>query len=105
MQTSHIRDPASKFLGTVSQRVPRRRSPSRLRTPILADPLRCYFPDLGPFEKDLADERLARRARGGDVDDGIPEPHQGKDDTGSVFVRVRDMLWVSEGVDAVDGGW
>ena len=41
--------------------------------------------------------------RGGDVDDRVPEPHQGEDDAGSVAEGEGDEGWVDEGVDSVDG--
>ena len=48
------------------------------------------------------DEILARRSGRGEVDDRVPEAHEGKDDAGGVLVRDRDRGRVREAVNAVD---
>lgn len=53
--------------------------------------------------KEVGEEGPASGARGRDVDDRIPEAHEGKDDACSVGVGDGDFLGVDEGVDAVDG--
>lgn len=54
--------------------------------------------------EEVGKERPASSARGCDIDDRIPEAHEGKDDACRVGVRDGDGLGVDEGVDAVDGG-
>lgn len=51
----------------------------------------------------MEEEGAARGARGGDVDDRVPEAHEGEDDAGGVGVGDGDGLGVDERVDAVDG--
>lgn len=43
-----------------------------------------------------ADERLAGGPGGGDVDDGIPEAHEGKDDAGGEGERNGNQIRVNQ---------
>ena len=39
-----------------------------------------------------------------DIDDGVPEPHEGQNDRSSVAEGERHCRRVREGVDSIDGG-
>ena len=53
--------------------------------------------------EEVQEEGAASGARGRDVDDRVPEAHEGEDDAGRVGVGNGDGFGVDEGVDAVDG--
>ena len=55
------------------------------------------------FAEEIGEEGPASGARGRDVDDRVPEAHEGKDDACRVCVGNGDGLGVDERVDAVDG--
>ena len=50
-----------------------------------------------------AEERPDGGPGGGDVDDRVPEAHQGEDDAGGVGEGEGNEGGVDEGVDSVDG--
>lgn len=54
--------------------------------------------------EEVREKGPASGAGGRDVDDRVPEAHEGKDDPCGVGVGDGDGLGVDEGVDAVDGG-
>ena len=53
--------------------------------------------------EEVQEEGAAGGARGRDVDDRVPEAHEGEDDAGRVGVGNGDGFGVDEGIDAVDG--
>lgn len=56
------------------------------------------------FAEEAREERPAGGARGRDVDDRVPEAHEGEHDACCVGIGDGDGARVDEGVDAVDGG-
>lgn len=61
-------------------------------------------PTATPIRTSADEEPSHSRPRSGDVDDAIPETHQGKDDAGGVGEGKRDEVRVDKRVDSVDGG-
>ena len=60
------------------------------------------FPIATPIRISADEEPPHGRPRGGDVDDAIPETHQGKDDAGGVGEGEGDEVRVDKRVDSVD---
>ena len=50
----------------------------------------------------VGEQAAHRGPGGGEIDDGIPEAHEGEDDAGGVGEGEGDEFGVDEGVDAVD---
>ena len=59
-------------------------------------------PTAAPIRISADEEPPHGRPRSGDVDDAIPETHQGKDDTRGVGEGERDEVRVDKRVDSVD---
>lgn len=53
--------------------------------------------------KDATKKHLAGCPRRGDIDYGIPEPHEGKHNAGGVGEWNRNEVGVYERVDTIDG--
>lgn len=61
-------------------------------------------PTATPIRTIVEEEPPHGRPRGSNVDDAIPETHQGKDDAGGVGEGQRNEVRVDKRVDSVDGG-
>ena len=53
--------------------------------------------------KETPEKHLAGRPRRGDVDHRVPEPHEGKHNTGGISEWNGNQVGVDERVDTVDG--